>query len=388
MKTIGSVRRMATGMILALVCVTSMAMSASTGGTGENAQTEEWVKAAGEVIDVLAALQSRGRSADPNKLKNLYAALSIARPPVIEENLTFYRCEVLARMDKRDEAMKTAKAQLDGTLGQPDLLPFLKTGSADREASRRVDDELGRLLPLSLWGSSRDHNRSPAYGFIDPTPPRIPRPFVVLSNSDQEAVSAMKPGQHDLQSVLAAIGELYEKAGFTTDALNTYLEAVYALTLPDDPRMVGQLWLKIGGIEKNRGNARLALRAYLRAVYVWNEYAEQAKQGAMGALKGDLPPDKPTQAPKLRKDVAVPIAALYAKLNLHPMGLAVLIRCEKDTGADLAGEKTRVLDEWKKVLSRLPWEEGEDYYVLGQKASEVKDWATMSIPRPMDTFWK
>ena len=53
--------------------------------------------------------------------------------------------------------------------------------------------------------------------------------------------------------------------------------------------------------------------------------------------------------------------------------------------------------EWNKILEQLRgyYRLGSitqvnevDFYVLGQKVSEVKDWSKIKLLRPTDTFWK
>ncbi len=79
------------------------------------------------------------------------------------------------------------------------------------------------------------------------------------------------------------------------------------------------------------------------------------------------------------------------------IALAVLESSEADTGEDLSEEKNKILNEWNGILNKLRGyyilsslsNKGEmDFYVLGQKVSEVKDWAKIKILRPTDSFWK
>jgi tetratricopeptide (TPR) repeat protein len=389
MELSGWVQRACMGVVIAQVAVISPMIGTSGGANAGSSKTNQLANAASDVIDLITDLSPLEGRDDPNELKRIYAGLTVERPSIIEESLPFYRCETLVRMNKRDEAARIAKAQIDRGLGKPDLLAFLLMASSSVEERNRVWDEQGKLLPLSHFGHSRDGTLSSGQKMVNPGPPQVPKMDVYISATNERVVPAITPGNQDLPGVLAAIGELYEKAGFAEDALNTYLEASYATGILSGPRLMGRLWLKIADVEKNRGDKKLALRAYFKAADTWHDYAAQAKEGAVAALGESLPPEKPTTAePKLKKDTALTIAALYEAMNLHPMSLAVLVRCEKDTGEDLSTEKARILDEWKQIVEKVAFAMMGDCCILGQKVSEVKDWSRISIPRPTDTFWK
>ena len=340
-----------------------------------------------EIVDALKELGGVEWDNDANLVRTrmpmLYATLSIEREPVLEESLFLYRVECLKLMGKKKAGLDITRKQLQKTADKPDFLSlYIQLGGAETiDERRRIWNERGRILPISSMGKDRDSRMSkPARGLSNPRPPSVPRVI-------------------GMQEKLVKVGQMYEREGFDEEGLNTYLEALYAgsLSFFEEPNLPGRVWLKIAEIERRRGMKTLAIRAYLRAVRSWYEYAEDAKKGIQDILADKRPEDVTRPEPKLQKDIAIQIAGVYRELNLHPLALSVLVRAEEETSVDFAGEKQEILTEWNEILDRifrLRWirKRGEandvNFYVLGQKVSEVKDWSDVTILRPTDTFWK
>jgi tetratricopeptide (TPR) repeat protein len=350
----------------------------------------------GDLIDVVAKLNPMSWGDDPNfpkgRLPELYKALSATQNKMVEADLPFYRGECLILMEEPNKASAIARDQLAEGHNTPDFL--LLNMRSDSTVKGRGDAklELGRILPISVSGMDRDNRLGgPTKGMVDPGPPSVPRGSIIVDDADKSRLPAIKPGTYNLQDALSAIADIYMSAGFAEDALNTYLEAFYAMPFSDQPSLRGRIWLHVADLEKTRGNKELAIRAYLKAAYNWPKYAEQAKKGVAEVLSQNEPQESQKPKPILRKDAAVAIATLYQKLNLHPLALVVLERSEQDTGQSLSDEKTEILKKWQTLLvglERSKHDRGQDSYIFGYRASEVKDWAKIKILRPTDTFWK
>ena len=402
MKLLKNNRRIDVGFFLLLVLGFSMANSKVNAELARGNQTENSSQSIDEVVDTIAAFQLIKWQNDPNsikkKLPEIYSKLSIQYFPIIENCLDLYKFQVLIDIGKRKEALDFIKDNIYNSLDKPILLPYLADPN-NLEKRVEVWNELGQILPLSLWGYDRDSRLSPKVLIkIHEKPPQIPDIRISITTNNEDTNLSMMPGKYKIQDVLKTIGDLYYHAGFLDDALNVYLESFYSIPNSDNARLNGEIWLKIAEIETIRGDKQLAVKGYLNSVYSWHEYAEQVKKGINEVLSNSDPDKEFTNEQlKLKKDIAIQIATLYQKLNLHPIALNVLEKSEKDTGDDLSEEKKLILKEWNETLEKLRdyyrlvsmSEQGKfDFYVLGQKVSEVKDWAKIKILRPTDTFWK
>ena len=329
------------------------------------------------VVDALGELSLLEWQNDANLLKTrmpkLYKRLSVEYPPIMEESLWLYRAQCLMHLSRKEEARKITQIQLAKGTDKPDfLLLELRFVGGDRQTLEdriTIWNELGRIVPLSLWGNGRDARMRPAFAKPNPPVPSVPETY-------------------DIQGILAEIARSYEEQDLIRDALNVYLETLYGGPLSGNQEQRGELWLKVAEIERRQGNKELAVRAYLRAVGTWYKLAENAKEGIEQTLTETEPPKTTDARPILKEDTAIEIATLYRKLNLHPLALAVLKECERDTGADLTTEKQATRAEWEQILDKITQVRGPDCYVLGHKVSEVQDWSSIRILRPTDTFWK
>jgi len=331
-----------------------------------------------EIVNALAELSLLEWQNDANLLKTrvpeLYKTLLARRAPILEESLWLYRVECLMHLGKDEDARPIVEKQLEKGTDKPDFLVlqlrFVGGDSETLEDRIRIWNEHGRIVPLSLWGRGRDSRLGGrTWAKVNPPPPSVPK-------------------TSDIQVILAEVAELYEQEGYLGEALNVYLETFYT-GFPFATRAArARLWVKAAEIERTRGNKELAVRAYLRAVRVWHGYAKDAEKGIRETLVEGKPAKTIDGKARLPKDVAIRIASLYRKLNLHPMALAALERAEKSRGADLTAEKQAIQNEWDDILHRITRVRGPDCYVLGQKVSQVKDWATIPILRPTETFWK
>jgi tetratricopeptide (TPR) repeat protein len=328
-------------------------------------------------VDALAEVSLLEWQNDANLLKarvpKLYKRLSVKPIPTIEESLWLYRAQCLLALGRNKEARKIVQGRLEKGTDKPDfLLLELRFVGGDRQTLEdriTIWNELGRIVPLSLWGNGRDARMRPAFAKPNPPVPSV-------------------PDTYDIQGILAEIARSYEEQDLIKDALNVYLEALYGGPLSGYEERRGGLWLKVAEIERTRGNKKLAVGAYLRAVRTWYELADTVKEGIKQTLAETEPPKTTDGKPILTKDTAIEIAALYLKLNLHPLALAVLKECEGDTGAELTAETQMTRTEWEQILGRITQVRGADCYVLGHKVSEVQDWSSIQILRPTDTFWK
>ena len=257
----------------------------------------------------------------------------------------------------------------------PELLLYkvylIGEGGGDK-SKRRIEawNEHGRLVPISWYGQDKDNRLAPA-GKINPPPPSVP----ILSN---------------IGARLAEVGALYEKMGFERDAINSYLEALYSSPFAETGEKRGDIWLRIAKLEAQQGQKALALRAYLKAAYSDKKYTKPAVEGVQQAARklNVRKQVSSTTQPTLDKKTVLRIAALYRKLNLHPLALSLIVKTEKQAGVKLSKEKETVRREWHDIVKRNAHPRGPNCHILGHKVSDVKDWAQVRVLRPSDSFWK
>jgi hypothetical protein len=273
-----------------------------------------------------------------------------------------------------------AEAQETG-VDEPDFLAVALLGGmregAAPDAHHPTQIELAELLPLGPLSGLYDAVLSPPRFVypIDPPPPFDPDIPIRIGR----------------RAALADVGAAYEKMGFLRRASDLYVAAIYTSTFPTrarPPRDDASLWVKVGDLEKTQGHDALAFRAYLRAAYLDGGVQGEAAEGLAGVLASS-PGERP-QPPTgtWTAKGARAIAEAYAKVNLHPLAMAVLKEAGEQLGEDFEPDLARLREAWGKRLDVVIASRGRDCYVLRHQISKVEDWSQITIPWPSDTFWK
>jgi hypothetical protein len=185
------------------------------------------------------------------------------------------------------------------------------------------------------------------------------------------------------------IGDLYGENGWHREAIDAYLQGIFAVPLVDwDSRhRKEQMWLKVARLERLEGQPDLAAMAYLRAVYCDGRVAEDAKQG-LAALFAPAPvTEAPRERPPLDAARACRIAELYAACNLQPLGLRLLAAPELADDPAVKAKREELAAKWAKIVGDCRQLQGEKRRLLGRLIDEVKSWAEVEVPRPSTTFW-
>lgn len=292
--------------------------------------------------------------------------------PGLGNALIYYRAiqAWLASDDKAfsDEVQKAKKANVF----QPDLLLYevilIGEGGGKKLAKRIAAwDEYGCIVPISLYGENRADRLAPA-GLIDPPLPNVPK----LDHIEEQLVK---------------IGDLYANSGLNEEAVDVYIESVFAMPHVSW-EIKGSTWLKVGKIEAQLGQTQLAIQAYLKALFSDPALYGEVRKGIENVFKAKILESKEPSQPKLGTEAAMKIAELYRQCNLHPFALHVLSKIESSSSnMELTKKRTAIEKEWLLVVNKHQRIRGEKCMLLGIKVTNVKSWADVKITRPSDTFW-
>jgi WD40 repeat protein/tetratricopeptide (TPR) repeat protein len=305
----------------------------------------------------LGTVMPRKWNGSPMKeeIEHLGKTIPTVNDPYMSACLPFYRAALLA-INGDEAAFREIEKNLQeaGTF-EPELLFYelqVFDGSDAETLNKRLTawDSYGEYVPLSLYGSDRDDRIAPA-GLVDPPPPSVPK-------------------LEGLSERLAKVGDLYAKAGLLREAVDSYIESIYAeYPVKPEPKCALR-WAKIAEWEMTMGRPQLAVRAYLKAL--------------------GMKPENPAEIQRrpLDAESAAAVAALYRQMNLHPLALQALASAEKQTGADFTAQRKEIADEWAKIVEIHAKIRGDKCVILGTKAADVKDWTSIHINRPSETFWK
>jgi tetratricopeptide (TPR) repeat protein len=329
------------------------------------------------VADVGTTMQKNQNEKDVDRkhLEDLLKNVPEVTEPDISVWLPFYRAVLLVMTrDEVEFRQVEADLQKSGTL-EPELLSYELTfeGALDETSTKKriaAWDLYGEYIPLSYLGSGRDDRMSPARMIVNPPLPSIPK-------------------TSGLSDTLVKVGDLYAKCGLLREATNSYIESIYAESVHKPNPSCAPRWTKIAEWEMEMGQTQLAIRAYLKAAYNDPDSASESSEGITKVLAANAPENKPEgQQPKLDKETALAIAALYCESNLHPLALQVLTQAQKDTDGDFTTQRAEIEKEWTKIVEPHKQVRGDNCVILGAKVIDVKDWAAVHINRPFDTFWK
>lgn len=302
-------------------------------------------------------------------------------------SLLYYETECLRLLKRRQQAVVTTERCLAEKVDVPECLAMrllLQPGGRDKEQVElriKTLDEIGRILPVSMSGSAWDRRRGrrirPRMP-VDPPPPTVPD---TTRGWDS----------------MIEIGALFEEMHLIQHALNAFLEALYSTA---DPGLssVGRretieaqrakIWMRIAKLEKNADRKQKAFHAYLRAAYLEASLVHKAASGLKECLKRS---EQTTAASTPRLDTAKikRIVELYRRLNMHPFALSFINEIGKmRPSLDLSGARSETERKWTRIVNIYRDLEGPDRYLYGNAISAVKDWGTVKILRPSDTFWK
>ena len=304
-------------------------------------------------------------------------------------SLTFYKAWCYRLLNQQQDALDTIKAGLQNSADLPELLRlrvkivygrYQHTDPPDhiRKRIQEWENEIGRLLPLSSKGRDSDYAANPnvTAALVDPPPPPIP--YLVHP-------AGLNP--------LKKVPPLYKKMNCFSEAVDAYIEAIPSASYirtekgKSGRELKASYWLQVGELEGKLGHYGLAFRAYLKSAFTDKSFVRRATEGVSASLAEEPKVELPR--PKLEAETMKRIARLYARMNVHPLAFSVLKRAEKETGADLAGQKEQVRQEWQKILEKykaLPG--GVPRFFFGHELSEVENLGEVEIRRPSDTFWK
>lgn len=288
----------------------------------------------------------------------------------IDEILLYYLATCEIKLGNKEKAEAIIADGIKKNIDIPDLMILeinLIGDSREGSESRiKVWDELGRILPLSIYGRDRDNRYGEPRIKSNPPLPKIPK------TSRPESIEK--------------IGKIFEGMGFLRQAIDSYLESIYMGGLDEINK--GKLWLKVGNLEYLMAEKKLAVRAYIRALYTSPQLDVPVAEGLMKcfALKDDFKKETIIMTPDAKK--IVEIAELYRELNIHPLAMKLFADVKDIIDADFSKEKEQLNSEWGKLLEKMIYVVGPNCHIYGQDISKVQDWSKVKIPRPSDTFWQ
>lgn len=297
----------------------------------------------------------------------------------IRDTLLVYQAEVLAAAGERAAVgrilaeIKSAPEKPEVLLARMRLIEVEELRDEDRsDATRKkiaIGDTLGGLFPMSNWGAGRDVRLNT----ITIKPRLVPQYGPVPNLAERAA--------------LDDVAKSFESIGKREDAINAYLMAIYSRLENRSSVAIGQDWLKVAALERDRGHASLAWRAYLHAAVASDE-TMQIGINELSRHDGRVSsrPAGPASAPgRNEKDVLQDIMSLYRRMNLHPLAMRLAAESARD-GMDLSSAVQDISEEWRDIVHSLIVERWQ-FYVFGLKITDVGDWAKADIALPTATFW-
>jgi len=280
-----------------------------------------------------------------------------------------YQAEAMAMAGQRKEANKLL-ARVTSAADKPEVLlvrlQLIASEDVREEGRQRqaISDELGKLFPISVWGTDRDVRLSGGVSKTNPPVIEVPKLAALPS--------------------LVDVAKRFELIGKHEDAIDAYLVAIYGRAVGRTGVDVGQLWLNIAAFERNRGHIPLAIRAYL--------HASAASKDTMEAAMNDISKRDATSKPTESASASVPdvkgalqyIMSSYCKMNMHPLAIRLAAEAQKD-GIDMGADGKSIVEEWEAIVKNH--ESHQQKYVLGLKRSDIRDWSKAQINRPTTAFW-
>ena len=306
------------------------------------------------------------------KRKNLSKYLKCA-DIIMPDSMEIYKAINYYFERKENFSKKIIKQSYRNKIYLPEFLDLnyrILKGRIDLVKGFNFGDYWGLHIPLSVWGKGKNLRTAPLTVRPNPPIPDIP---------------------HDRVDLLLNIGKLFLKMKYRREAINLFIEAYYSSQYFLDPDRNGELWLRIAELEEQEGQAKLAIRAYLKAAYLHKSYIKKSSDNIKRIL---FEPNRTAKKrikplnPKLEKNEVKKIIAFYNEMNLHPISLSLIKRFKNEEGIDLKEEKKKTTEEWEKILKRNLRARNPNAHVLDQKITEVKDWSKIKIMRPSDSYWK
>jgi len=359
--------------------VASLVLNGTVAPAGEPSSRPERADPQAEPARLVVGLGEEWQKSSPDvgRTKGLADALVGASekiPARFRPMLRIYEARGLVLLGRSPAARAAVEHGLKEQVDLPDfLLLAARLGAPDNPESgewhRDVLDKLGAILPLSIFGRDRDSRRSGRmFEKPNPPPPKVP------VSTDAKA--------------FVQIGDTFAENGRLREAVNCWLEGLYACQLLSEHKRAGTVWIKVAQAEDRLGRETLAVRAYLRAAHEDGAHTEVASAGVARVLSGQKT-DKPEARKPLDEATVSRLVGLYKRLNLHPFALS-LIEKELPPSPSKQALTHSVREEWDGIVGNLvaTYKAGKNSYILGHRASDVADWSKIKVPRPSDTFWK
>jgi len=326
-----------------------------------------------EIVHIVVGLGEEWQKSSPDacrtrELVNALAPMSERMPVRLRPMLRIYEARGLVLLGRSPAARSAVEHGLKGQTDAPDfLLLAARLGDPDEPESpewhRDILDKLGAILPLSIFGRDRDSRRSDRMvEKVNPGPPHVP------VSTDAEA--------------FLEIGDIFARNARLREAVNSWLEGLYACQLLSEHKRAGAVWIKVAQAEDRLGRETLAVRAYLRAAHEDGAHTEVASAGVARVLSGEKT-GKPEAQRRLDEATVSRLVGLYKRLNLHPLALSLI---EKELASSPSKEALvrSVREEWDGIVGNLvaTYKAGKNSYILGHRASDVADWSKIKVPRP------
>ncbi|MBI3945481.1 MAG: hypothetical protein HY321_06165 [Armatimonadetes bacterium] len=306
--------------------------------------------------------------------------LAAGAPRTLARALLLYRAHAHWRAGEEAQLAAAVALGLQSHIDQPEFLLLKGATPEGRSQQSATRLELGRILPLT-YGRDLDSVLSA---------PVFPPDLKLRPESHHDIIIPRMPWL-SAEKTLVEIGDLYWQMGLRRDAMNSYVEVCYGGS-PSEP---AKHWLRIAALEAEMGETELAVRAYLRALFL----GARTEDAVVNGLEACLDPARPAlvPAPPVTPDADAlrRMCAAYARIHLHPLGLALIRRAKQEWGIDLSAIEPRIREELEQNLdvvrrARKLEAFGSPHrpHYYGQEIATVKDWATIVILRPSDTYWK
>jgi tetratricopeptide (TPR) repeat protein len=288
-----------------------------------------------------------------------------------EYNIAFkyHEARLLAMGGQVSEAIEIINDLLNKNIYLPEalwLMIQLTASDTSKDGNKlrwKLEDQLGKILPISFWGRQRDNKleeeeimRKGGLFSDGPDWPQVPDPT---------------------SQKLLQIARLFDQMNMHAEAANAYREAIYGtFDPPGFPQFGSETWISgetadawfsVARHEMSIGINKWAFQALPMAVVASPDLKDKTDELLHDMLNDTKVKSRP--APELEK--LNQIAILYRDSNLHPRAIHVLNTAEKVLGADVSQLRNKIANDWKNLLIAYTREREETCFLFGQKVSET-----------------
>ncbi|MCP4130931.1 MAG: hypothetical protein GY754_08100 [bacterium] len=323
-----------------------------------------------QTVEIMAEAYSKPPSSKGHFLDSAkkIGRAALQMPEEYRSPFYYHQARLLAMGDNRDDAADILKKLLKENPPLPEVIwlsiqiSASGTGKENNERRWNYEDQLGGILPFSIWNYLRDSR------FEQKESEKTGEPL--CDGPDWPRIPAVKA------DTLMRIASLFEEMNLHAEAANAYREAVYGgfnpPLLPEPgantwfSNETADAWIAIGTHEATIKMKKWPVQALLNAVASSPSRLKTAKE----LIPFTFSYYRKLQKTKYKRDTFIKIANLYVENNLHGRALRVLDEAAELTKTDLSQIKTGIEKEWDKLISSYMQLREKICFLYGYKVSD------------------